>query len=262
MGLFRSIHLRLRKHIHRREISRAVKNYARRTGKHSERVERFSDSGTFRQQLDRLFELGNATETEVLLEIAESVVGASVSNRFYKPADYLSDILADLERHTFLGFDDMGETPLASCEDQVRRDTKLRHTTEAWLSLIKVAAIEAVIAQYAEHHGRGAPYQDLQEFERTVARVFSILDTSEVFYVQQILTKALTSENFRGAPVAMLLTLMSALTGEHIPEGCGALRTRRYGQGFRLSTLVPEDRQYLLRAALEDWLSVDLEEES
>ena len=256
MGFFRAIQLSVRKHVHRREIGRALKNYSHKTGKNPNRAERYSDSGSFRDQLNRLFELGNATETEALVEIAESVVGASVMNRFYKPADFLADILADLERHTFLGFDDMGEAPLEGCKDQVERDTKLRHTMEAWLSPVKVAAIEAVLGDYARHQGRDASYQDLQEFERTLARVFSFLDTSEVFYVQKILCEALASDNFSGAPVAMLLELISALNGDHIPDGCGTLRTRRHGQGFRLSTLVPQDRQSLLRAALHDWLSV------
>jgi hypothetical protein len=78
----------------------------------ADETQAFSDSGTFRSQLDRLFALASGQDVDAFEEIARAVVGACLTNRYYRPADYLSDIVDALDSHTALGGEPGGEPPL------------------------------------------------------------------------------------------------------------------------------------------------------
>lgn len=255
--LARVLH-RLRLWYHRREIETSLEHYRERTGDDAGRTQRYADTGSFRVQLDRLFALGTAAETAELRQIAESAVVLTLTNKFYRAADFLSDIVGALEERTFLTGEPHGEPPLRELELHERK-LKLKWTQEAFLVPVKVASLENVLQAHARLIGRRLPYRALARFERACARVYALIDPSEARFVEQRMIVFL--EAWKGQaplharfpePVEGILELARCLGGDIRPQGSSALRVRRAGQPFRLSTLVPEDRQHLLRAAFEN----------
>ncbi len=96
---------------HRREIQHSLRHYRDRTGQDAELRQAYADAGAFRSQLDRLFNLGNAVETAELETIANSSVNLCLTNKYYRPSDFLSDVLEALESHTFLSHEHMASHP-------------------------------------------------------------------------------------------------------------------------------------------------------
>jgi hypothetical protein len=247
----------LRGWVHKREIEAAVEHFAQRTGQDARKKHAFSESGSFQSQLQRLFTLGSAEETGELKTIASTAVNLCISNKYYRPADFLSDIIDDLERRTFLSMEAEGEAPLEELDSRGRK-LKIEHVMKGWLVPLKVASVESLLIQLARDKGRSLPYVALGRFERQTARVFSLIGESDVRFVEQHFSAFLQSWTTEARlkqrfpePADGAKDVYQCLTGEIHPEGTDSLRLRGPGKPFRLSTLVPEDRQHLVSAALE-----------
>jgi hypothetical protein len=180
-----------------------------------------------------------------------------MTNRYYRAADYLSDIADDLERHTFLTGDLGGEPPLASLAEGFERELKLKAVMQAWLVPLKVGAVESTLAHYARTVGRALPYAALERFERNVSRLFALTEQSERKLVEEHVGQFVTAWSEReimrarfSDPADAIAGVVACLCGEPIPDGIDFVRTRRADAPLRLSTVVPEDRQHYLRASL------------
>jgi len=248
---------KLRRWYHQHQIEASLQQYRRRTGRDAESRARYAEAGSFRSQVDRLFDLGSPGETAELQQIATGVVSGCFSNRYYRPADCLADIVGALEGHTVFGSESEGEPPLETLDEQ-RRKAKLAVVIDACLVPLKVAAIEGLVAGHAEIVGRSLPYAALGRFERQVARVFALVDQSEVKLVGERLRQFLLdwkgTEELRSRfrePADGLRDVVALLEGEKAPADIESFRVRLAGQPLRLSTVVPEGRQHLLDAALE-----------
>jgi hypothetical protein len=257
MGFFDQLIGAFRRFFHAREIRTAVTHYVERTGRDAEAKQAYADAGTFRSQLDRLFVLGNATETGELKRIAASVVSTCVMNKYYRPADFLSDVVDALSGRTFLSAERDGEGPLSELDDH-ERSLKLRRVMEAWLVPVKIASLEMLLQRFVELIGRTLPYAALARFERQTARLFSMLDESEVLFVQQEIEAFLQGwvahEALRSRfaePGIALRGLVDAAEGRVALAQRTTLRIRRPGLPLRLSTVLPEERQRFLETALE-----------
>ncbi len=260
MGLFDKLTTSVRRRFHQREIEASLEHYRRTTGASAEEKQVYSDAGSFRSQVDRLFTLGSAEETGELKHIAEVAASACLSNRYYRPADYLSDIVDALESRTFLTGEPLGKAPLGELSESHERQAKLEAVMEAWLVPLKVAAIESSLAGYSEIVGRSLPYPALQRFERAAARLFSLAGESELRLLEQDLAEILAGWKHSPAlrerapePATIAEDLVSCFEGSVAPDGVSHLRIRTAGQPLRLSTVVPEERHQLLLAALGRW---------
>lgn len=260
MGIFDKLGVWVRRKIHQREIEDGVRSYERQHQQKADAKEAFADVGTFRTHLERLYTLGNASETGELRRIAESVVTSTLTNRYYRAGDYLSDILDDLERHTYLTGEPHGEPPLTALAEAFERELKLKAVAEAWLVPLKVGAIETAVATHGDIVGRILPYPALQRFERNVARLFALTEQSECKLVLEQVSQLL--EHWRdqealqarfAEPADAVARVLAFLSGESRPDEVSYLRTRRSDAPMRLSTVVPEDRQHYLRASLDRW---------
>ena len=257
MGLLKNMTTAARRWYHQREIESSLRHYHQRTGLDAEKRQTFSESGSFRSQLDRLFSLGNAAETGELQDIASQVVTICLSNKYYQPADYLSDLIDALDSRTILSGEPEGEPPLKELEEH-RRKWKLSLVMEAWLVPIKVASIENLVAVHAETLRRILPYAALGRFERQAAKIYALLEQSEALFVEEKITEFLRRwknepelrDRFK-EPGDGLEDVLGCLVGDVQSPGTETLRIRSSGQPFRLSTVVPEDRQHLLAAALK-----------
>lgn len=247
----------LRGWVHKREIEAAVVHYAQRTGQDARQRHAFSESGSFQSQLQRLFTLGSAEETGELKTIASTAVNLCISNKYYRPADFLSDIIDDLERRTYLSMEAEGEAPLEELDSHARK-LKIEHVMRSWLVPLKVASVETLLLHLARDKHRSLPYAALGRFERMAARLFSLIGESDVRFVEQHLSAFIDSwkstahlQKRFGEPADGLRDVLRCLEGEVRPDGTDSLRLRSAGKPFRLSTIVPEDRQHLISAALE-----------
>jgi len=260
MDLFKKLGAVMRRRGHDKDIRDSLAHYERFSGNRAGMKQAFSDAGTFRSQVDRLFALADDSDIQPLKKMAETTVMTTLTNRYYRAADYLSDILDDLERVTFLTGESLGEPALSTDLERHERETKLKAISEAWLVPLKVASIEASLSSYTGVIGRSLPYSALEDFERNVARLFAITEESERTLVEGKVRTFVSAwhegEALRSrysAPAAALADVVSFLSGESMPEGTEGLRRRRHDQPLRLSTLVPEDRQHYLRASFSYW---------
>jgi hypothetical protein len=257
MGLLKNLTTATRRWYHQREIDASLSHYRERTGLDAEKRQMYSESGSFRSQLDRLFSLGNATETGQLREIASYVVTICLSNKYYRPADYLSDFIDALENRTFLGTEPNGEPPLQELEDHLRK-LKLEQVMKAYLVPLKVASVENLVAAHANLLRRSLPYPALGRFERQAAKLYALIEQAEIRLIEEAITRFIQQWNDSPAlknrhkePAKGLGELVRCLEGGTPLEGTEGLRVRRGDQPLRMSTVVPEDRQHLLSAALE-----------
>jgi hypothetical protein len=257
MGVFGNLTTAARRWYHHREIESSLSHYRERTGLDAEKRQMYSESGSFRSQLDRLFSLGNATETGELREIASNVVTVCLSNKYYRPADFLSDLVNALESRTFLSGEADGEPPLQELEEHHRK-LKLEAIAHAWLAPIKVASIENLVATHAGALRGLLPYAALGRFERQAAKIYALIEQSEALFVEENLSEFLhrwkDDNGLRGRfkePAEGLADVYQCLVGEIVPKGTDTLRLRRADQPCRLSTVVPENRQHLLRVVLK-----------
>jgi ribosomal protein S27AE len=214
-----------------------------------------ADAGTFRSQVRRLFALAESRELPQFETIARSVVSTCLTNRYYRPADYLADIVVALQSHTFLVPSEHGEAPLGDLPPAERRD-KIDHVCRAWLAPAKIASLESMVAAHARHVGRALPYAALNRFERAAARLVALVEESEVLAVEQRITEfvaawkdqATVKARF-GEPAAGVLAVVACLEGELKGSEGEGLRSRMRWP-LCLANAVPEDRQFLLEAAL------------
>ena len=260
MSLFSKIGAAVRRKIHEREIEQSLAHFEGVSGERAEAKQSFADTGSFRSQVDRLFALGNAAETAEMKRIAEAAVLNTVTNRYYRAADYLSDILDDLERHTYLTGELTGEPPLSSLAEGFERELKIKAIAEAWLVPLKVGSIESSVSAYSKVVGRLLPYSALQRFERNVARLFALTDRSErkliADHLRHLLETWRHQETARARfpePADAITETVVCLCGDSIPSGVEHLRLRRPGARMRLATVVPEDRQHYLFASIARW---------
>ncbi len=260
MSFLKAIGGAVRRKIHQRELEAAIRRYELHHDQNAHTKQSFADTGTFRSQLDRLFTVGNAAETAELTRTAEAVIASTLTNRYYRPADYLSDILDDLERHTYLTGELEGEAPIASLAERYQRELKLKAVLEAWLVPFKVVVIESSLVTHSRIVGRLLPYTALQNFERVIARLFAMADESELKLVQEYVASFLKRWRHSNPlkarfpePAEAVRDALACLNGEKTPDGTSYIRTRRPDAGRRLSTVVPEDRQHYLHATLERW---------
>ncbi len=260
MSLFGKIGAAVRRRIHQRDIERSLAHFERVSGLAAGAKQSYSDTGTFRSQVDRLFALGNAAETAELKRIAESSVLSTVMSRYYRAADYLSDILDDLERDTYLTGEPSGEAPLPAMAEGFERELKLKAIMNAWLVPLKVGSVETTVAAHSKIIGRLLPYAALQRFERNVARLFALTAASERKLVEEHVLALLETwhdHNVMRArfaePADAMVEAVVCLCGDSVPEGVSHLRTRRPDAPLRLATAVPEDRQHYLRASFGRW---------
>ncbi len=97
--------------------------------------------------------------------------------------------------------------------------------------------------------------------------MFALLGESETRFVEERVTEFLlkwkqepTLRARFAAPADAMRALVERLDGTTRIGESSNLRVRRADQPLRLSTLVPEDRQHLLRAVLATLVSADAEE--
>jgi len=256
VSIFEDVRGRLRRWYHTREIEASLRHYGERTGRDAESRVAFAETGSFRSQVDRLFLLGSSGETDALRAIASSVVSVCLANKYYRPADFLSDIVDALESWTFLSGEPGGEPGLEGLDEHARR-AKLKTVMEAWLVPIKVAALESLLAGYVKIVGKTLPYASLGRFERQAARVFALLEQSEVSFAEKGLRDFVgewcASEELKARfqePGDGIREVVECLEGFVRPEGTSELQVRTVHQPFRLSTVVPYQRQHLLDATL------------
>lgn len=257
--LFEYLTRPFRRWIYLREISALGREYRARTGRNPGRKSPNSDAGSFHSQLVRLFTIGNGAETGELKRLGASSITNCLSNRYYLPADLLSDLLDALEGWTFFGGEPDGEAPITDLGQAARR-LKLEIVRKAFLVPLKVGSIESVMGAYAETVGRSLPYRALGRFERQVARIFAFLDESEIAWMEgelrDLLTRWKDDETLRRhfpQPDLAAERLADAYDGRRLPEDLPpSLRVRRGGQPVRLSTLELSCRQDLLKAAFRE----------
>ncbi len=211
-----------------------------------------------------MFRLGRAAETADLQAIANSSVNLCLTNRFYRPSDFLSDVIGALENRTFLSYEPDGEPPLSELDDH-QRPAKLKQVMESWIVPLKVASIETLLGSVSAILGRALLYKAFGEFERHTAKVFALLGESETRFVEERVIEFFHQWKQDPAlrarfaePAAGVRLVVECLHGATHLEECSRLRVRRADQPLRLSTLVPEDRQHLLRAVFETLVSVDV----
>ena len=260
MSILGKIGAAVRRKFHEREIAASRAHFEQVWRESSEAKQSYADTGSFRSHVDRLFALGNATETEQLKKIAESAVMNTVTNRYYRAADYLSDILDELERHSYLTGEPNGEPPLGSLNEGFERELKLKAVSEAWLVPLKVGAIESAVANYSKVVGRVLPYAALQRFERNIARLFAIIEPSERKLVEDHVRRLLDNwrhqETIRERfpePADGVTEALVCLCGDSLPSGAEHVQTRRPDAPLRLATAAPEGRGTYLLASLARW---------
>jgi hypothetical protein len=247
---------RLARWFNRREIEETLRLYHERTGADADRRSAFADAGSFRSQVERLFEISLPTDPGELREIAPRTVSLCFANRYYKPADCLADVVDALETWTFLSHEPEGEPGIDSLEGPARV-AKLRVVIDSWLVPAKVAAIETLLGCYADAIGRSLPYTALARFERQAARLLALLEQPELLLVGERLAAlvegwpgdATLKQRFR-EPADALRQAVDCLEGISPPADPGGLRVRVTGQPLRLSTVLPEQRTELIRVAL------------
>ncbi|MFC2173663.1 hypothetical protein ACFLU6_13695 [Acidobacteriota bacterium] len=256
MGFAEKVTRPLRLWYHKKEIQRSLAEFRNVTGRSGEKLQDYSDSGTFRSQVERLFSVGNAQETGELQRIATSAVYCCLSSRYYKPADFLSDILQAMENRTYLSLEPDGEPPLSEC-DEVMRRIKLDLIIKFYLVPVKVAAMETILRYYVKVIGRKLPYQSFSRFERRLARLFGVLGESETTFMENevmgLINRWWSDPAIRHRfhePAAAFEPIMKVLLGQESIDIASTLRLRKPGVPLRIGTLVPEDRQHLLRYAL------------
>ena len=264
MKIVQKFAAKARRWYHKREIQRSLRHYRDRTGQDAEVRQPYADAGSFGSQLDRLFRLGRAAETAELEAIANSSVNLCLTNKFYRPSDFLSDVIGALERRTFLSYEPDGEPPLSELDDH-ERAAKLKQVMESWVVPLKVASIETLLGSFSAILGRSLPYKAFGEFERHTAQVFALLGQSETRFVEERVIEFLHQWKQDPAlrarfvePAAGVRFVVECLDGDTRLEESSHLRVRRADQPLRLSTLVPEDRQHLLRAVFETLVSADV----
>jgi len=247
---------RLARWFNRREIEETLRLYHERTGADADRRSAFADAGSFRSQVERLFEICLPTDPGDIREIAPRAVSLCFANRYYKPADCLADVVDALETWTFLSHEPDGEPGIDSLEGPARV-AKLRVVVDSWLVPAKVAAIEGLLERYGEVIGRSLPYSALARFERQAARLLALLEQPELLFVGERL-RALVErwpddkelkERFR-EPADALRQAVDCLEGLTPPSDPSGLRVRVTGQPLRLSTVLPEQRTELIQIAL------------
>ena len=268
LNIVQKLTAKTRRWYHKREIQRSLRHYRDGTGQDAEMRQPYADAGSFRSQLDRLFNLGNAAETAELEAIANSSVNLCLTNKYYRPSDFLSDVIEALETRTFLSHEPGGEPPLSVLDDH-ERQPKLKRVMDSWLVPLKVASIETLLGSFTRILGRTLPYKALGRFERQTARLFALLGESETRFVEEHLTEFLHQWKLDPAlrsrfaePADAVRVVAECLDGTTGLEESSHLRVRRPDQPLRLSTLVPEDRQHLLRAVFATLVSADVEESS
>lgn len=234
---------------------KVVAHYEGSVGADADAVQRNADAGTFRSQVERLFGLASRTETAAFEAIARSVVSTCLTNRYYRPADYLSDVVDALERRTFLGPGEAGEPPLRGLDPERRRD-KIDRVCGAWLVADKVAALESVVATHARVVGTALPYAALARFEREAAQLFSLLELAEVKGMERELATFLEAWRDQAGPKRRfpepargLQAVRHALEGR-LEKGEGEGLRSRMGWPLRLCNAVAEDRQHVIALAL------------
>ena len=141
-----------------------------------------------------MFRLGRAAETADLQAIANSSVNLCLTNRFYRPSDFLSDVIGALENRTFLSYEPDGEPPLSELDDH-QRPAKLKQVMESWIVPLKVASIETLLGSVSAILGRALLYKAFGEFERHTAKVFALLGESETRFVEERVIEFFTSGN-------------------------------------------------------------------
>jgi DNA-directed RNA polymerase subunit RPC12/RpoP len=233
----------------------AIEHYQEWTSFDADKKVLHSDAGTFRSQVKRLFGLAYAKELPAFEQIARDVVSTCLTNRYYGPADYLSDVVDALESTTHYTPSAKGTPSLRDVEQADRRD-KVAEVCRAWLDARKVASIETVVATHARLFGRDLPYAALGRFERVAARLLAMVEDAEVTAVEQRLAEFLVAwkdqKNVRARfaePSAGVASALACLEGElQGDEGTGLRSRGRYP--LRLNNAVPEDRQFLIEAAI------------
>ena len=265
MKVFQKLREKTLRWYHQREIQQSLRHYLDRTGQDAAVRQAYADAGSFSSQLNRLFSLGRAAETAELETIANSSVNLCLTNKFYRPSDFLADVVDALETHTFLSYEPNGEPPLSELEDH-ERQTKLTRVMDSWLVPLKVASIETLLGSFSRILGRSVPYRALGRFERQAARLFALVGEGETGFVEEHLTEFLEQwkqdPDLRARvsePADAVRGVVECLDGRTDLEESSHLRVRRADQPLRLSTLVPEDRQHLLRAALASLVSAGAE---
>ena len=260
MSLFKKFNEALFRRNCDRDIQASLEHYRRYSGNKPDVKQAFSDAGTFRSQVDRLFAIGNDSEVEEMKGLADATVTTTLTNRYYRTADYLSDVIDDLERTTYLTGESLGEPALDDDLERWEREQKIKAVTEAWIAPLKVGSIEASLAAYSDAIGRSRPYGEFREFERAVARLFSVIDEMERTLlegqVRTLVASWVDSPELQSrfpAPASAIVSSLACLNGETMPNGVDGLRCRRRDQPMRLSTLVSEDREHYLVASLARW---------
>lgn len=184
MNALERIRIGLRLWWHKREIEAALRYHDRCTGKDARKRKACSESGSFQSQIYRLFRLGTAEETGELQTIASTAVNACLSNTYYRPADFLSDFIDALESRTVLSMEPDGEAPLQELEPRGRK-LKIERVMRSWLVPVKVAAVESVLAEVIRGRDRSPAHPGLGRLERQAARLFALVDESEVRLVEE-----------------------------------------------------------------------------
>jgi hypothetical protein len=123
---------------------------------------------------------------------------------------------------------------------------------------LKVASIENLVGAHAAVFRRRLPFLALGRFERQTAKLYSRIEQSEIRLVEEEVSAFLRRwvdtpalQECYEEPAEGLAAVVRSLDGElplHETEG---IRVRRSDQPVRLSTVVPEDRQHLLRASFK-----------
>ena len=242
---------------HREELARLDEEYARRAGLSAESRERYSDTGSFRAQLERLFQTGSLADTGELERMATAALSSTVTNQRYRAADLLSDVIDALEARTYLSLEPEGEPPLAECSDKSTRRLKLETVRESYLVPEKVGAIDTIVRRSAELIGQSLPYRSLSLLERRLASLFSLLSTVEVLAAERRLLALIerwwSEPELRRAypqPHQIVERALSGLTGREPLPGLEAARVRAPGLPVRLATIEPETRRDFIEAAL------------
>lgn len=246
---------RARALVHWRAIKEALEHYEERTGLDGDVPSAHPDVISFRVQLDRLFGLGGTPRR--FASVASRTIDLAMGNAYYDVADLLSDIVDDLARPTFHGLSARGEPPMSSLLGDEAAESKTDLVARAWLVGPKIVSLEKLIAQGAAAFGGNLPLDQRARFEKALARAFSMLHDSEVRFVEERLEALIARwvegdamEGNAALPGEAMELLIAALTGKDLPDRCDGLRVRVEGLPVRLSTLQPNERQLLIRAAL------------
>jgi hypothetical protein len=122
---------------------------------------------------------------------------------------------------------------------------------------LKVAAVETLLEEFASGKDRILDYQALGRFEREAAPLFSLLEEAEVTLMEQAVQdflerwKSDARLKTRFAEPALGLEVIFRYLNGETTGGNGRAPRPAIRAAFRLSTLVPEDRQHLIKVALE-----------